>query len=142
MGQLAGLAKRMNERADAFDVFASTLAVDTAMVIVQSLAYDTPVDTSKARSNWQVGLGEPVTLQIFAHFPGKLGSTALASSARTIAIARTELAAKKPGQPIYISNALAYIRKLNNGSSVQHPGKFVEVAAKRGRDSLRARKEG
>lgn len=140
MGTLKGLAARMNERADKLDEEASNAAVQTALTIVGSLAYDTPVDTSKAISNWQVSVGSPVSGDRPAFYPGELGSTYGASAAATLDAARAALAAKKPGQTIYISNLLPYIRKLNAGSSKQHPGAFVEAAVLRGREYLRNRR--
>jgi hypothetical protein len=142
MGTLKGLAARMNARADDLDEEASAAAVSVALTIVGSLAFDTPVDTSKAISGWQIGLGSPVPTQRGAFFPGERGSTFRASAQATVADARNVLANKVPGQPIYISNPLPYIRRLNAGWSKQHPGAFVEAAVMRGREHLRSKYRG
>lgn len=142
MGTLKGLAARMNARADELDEEASDAAVGLALTIVGSLAFDTPVDTSKAISGWQIGLGSRVPTQRGAFFPGKYGSTFRASAQATIADARAILANKIPGQTIYISNPLPYIRRLNAGYSKQHPGAFVETAIMRGREHLRNQRRG
>lgn len=142
MGTLKGLARRMNERADKLDEEASDAAVQVALTIVGSLAYDTPVDVSTALSNWQIGLGSPVPTDRAAFYPGEKGSTYRSSAQATIAAAREILAAKVPGQPIYISNLLPYIRRLNAGYSKQHPGAFVETAVLRGREYLRNKRRG
>jgi len=136
MGSLAGLASRMYDRADNLDSEASILAKRAAMAIVGALAFDTPVDTSQALSGWQVGLGKPVTTVRGPHYPGQLGSTYRASAQAVIADARTVIARKKPGQPIYISNALPYIQRLDDGYSPQNRN-FVATSIKRGRDQLR-----
>ncbi len=137
MGTLKGLAKRLNDRADGLEEEASKHAVKVAETIVASLAYDTPVDTSQALSNWQVGVGVPVAADRPPFYPGERGSTYKQSADATVEAARVRLAAKKPGETIYISNLLPYIRKLNGGSSKQHPGGFVEIAVVRGREILR-----
>lgn len=137
MGTLKGLATRLNDKADKLDEDASKLAVKVAETVVASLAYDTPVDVSTALSNWQVSVGTPVVADRAAFYPGEKGSTYKQSASAAIDAARVRLAAKKPGETIYISNLLPYIRKLNGGSSKQHPGNFVEAAVIRGRDYLR-----
>ncbi|MCY1553030.1 hypothetical protein D9M68_894720 [compost metagenome] len=93
---------------------------------MQDLAYKTPVDTSNALSNWQLTLDSPATDEIKPYFPGHMGSTQRASAAQTVNEARSRLGAKKPGQPIYITNNVPYIEQLNNGSSKQAPAGFVE----------------
>lgn len=136
MGSLAGLASRMYDRADDLDNEASIFAQRVAMAIVGALAFDTPVDTSQAISGWQVGIGKPITTIRAPHYPGQLGSTYQASAQAVIAAARTIIARKKPGQPIYISNALPYIQALDDGHSPQNRN-FVATSIKRGRDQLR-----
>jgi len=109
------------------------IAVKVAMTIIGDLAYRTPVDTSRAISNWRVSLGSPVKDSIVPHYPGRQGSTYSASAAETVSLAKLILKSKKPGQLIYISNNLPYIRKLNEGSSTQAPAGFVERAILLGR---------
>lgn len=137
MGTLKGLAARLNEKADKLDDMASEDAKGVALTIVGSLVYDTPVDTSQALSNWQIGLGAPVPTDRGPYFPGELGSTQRASAEAALAAAKAALVSKVPGQPIYISNGLPYIRRLNAGWSKQSPGAFVEAAVIRGREYLR-----
>lgn len=100
-----------------------------ALEAVYYLVYQTPVDTSQALSNWQIGLGQRVELPRAPYFPGVNGDTRNASAAAAIAEAEAILAGRKPGQTVFISNALPYISALNNGSSTQNPGGFVEAAA-------------
>lgn len=142
MGSLQGLASRMNQWADDVGDVGSEAAIDVALVIVGSLAFDTPVDTSKAISSWQVALDTPVPTRRQAFFPGVKGSTYRASAQATLAAAKAELLTKKPGQPIYISNLEPYIRRLNAGSSSQSAGAFIELAVKRGRDNLHKKHRG
>lgn len=130
---LLDLATSLEKKAKAIDEAASKLAVDTALTIVGDLAFKTPVDTSQALSNWIVTLETPSSDKIKPHFPGEGGSTQKASAAETINQARKITAGKKPGQRIFITNNLPYIRRLNDGYSKQAPAGFVERAVLIGR---------
>lgn len=133
---LYDLADRLEKKVVAIEKAASEAAKGAALEIVQDLAESTPVDTSMAVSNWQVTLGSPTFSQIPPHYPGDLGSTRAISSAETVANAKAALSAKKPGQPIYITNNTDYIRTLNDGSSAQAPAGFIERAIMIGRMAL------
>lgn len=133
---LLSLADSLEAKAKAIDEAASRNAVDTALAIVGDLAYKTPVDTSKALSNWQVTLDNAATGTIAPHYPGSQGSSQRASAAETINAAKRVLANKKPGQAIFITNNLPYIKRLNDGYSAQAPAGFVERAVLIGRKML------
>lgn len=130
---LLDLAESLERKAKSIDEAASKLAVDTALTIVADLAYKTPVDTSQALSNWIVTVGSPSSEKIKPHYPGEGGSTQKASAAETINKAREVLKSKKPGQVIFITNNLPYIRRLNDGYSKQAPAGFVERSVLIGR---------
>lgn len=133
---LLSLAVSLERKAKAIDEAASKTAVDTALAIVGDLAYKTPVDTSQALSNWIVTLDTPSGQQIKPHYPGSGGSTYRASAAETINNAKAVLKNKKPGQAIFITNNLPYIKRLNDGYSAQAPAGFVERAVLIGRKML------
>lgn len=133
MTTLADLADRMNKLAASLDQKASDTAVKAATAILKDLTTVTPVDTSQALSNWQVGLGGPVTNKIPPYFPGLGGSTADKSAAAALRAGIAALQNKKPGVSIFISNNLPYIRRLNEGYSRQAPAGFVERAVLIGR---------
>ncbi len=94
----------------------------------------TPVDTGRARGNWQTAPGSPVA-----------GETERLDKSGGEAIAEVE--AKTPegaGQVTYLSNNLPYIMTLEEGSSTQAPEgmvkrnmdrvqKMVEAAARKNR---------
>ena len=130
---LLDLANSLERKAKAIDEAASKTAVDTALAIVGDLAYKTPVDTSQALSNWIVTLDAPATERIDPHYPGEGGSTQRSSAAETLNQAKAVLANKKPGQAIFITNNLPYIKRLNDGYSAQAPAGFVERAELLGR---------
>lgn len=134
MANLLDLAKRLEKRAASISTDANEVKKATALKMVDYLIDETPVDTSNALSNWQVGLGRPVGYEPRGPFVrGDAGSSAAASRAAAKEAARGLIAAAKPGQPIYLSNVTAYIRRLNDGWSKQHPGGFIEAAILLGR---------
>jgi len=130
---LTDLANDLERRVGTLDKQASDAAVEVALTIIGDLVFKTPVDTSKALSNWQVTLNEPVSDSIAPFYPGKGGSTQKASAQAALNAARAVLRGKKPGDKIYLSNVLPYIRRLNDGYSGQAPAGFVERAALLGR---------
>lgn len=132
-GNLLDLANRMDALNTSIHAAASNTAKKVAETIVSDLAFKTPVDTSQALSNWTVTLDRPDVGTIDPHYPGEFGSTQVASAQQTINEARDVLKLKKPGQPIFITNNLPYIRRLNDGYSGQAPAGFVERAVLIGR---------
>lgn len=114
-------------------IVSSNMSVEVVKVILADLLARTPADTSTAISNWQIGLDRPIINTIPAYFPGKDGLTAQASRDAAWRAALSILALKKPGQQLFIGNALPYIRKLNDGSSDQAPAGFIERAELLGR---------
>lgn len=134
MGTLIDLAKRMRKLKKNVEKSASKRAVNIATAILDELTLETPVDTSKAVSNWQVGLGSPVDVELEAHVEGILGTTGAQSASITRESGKSILAKKKPGVPIYISNTTSYVRELNEGKY----NNFVERAVFSGK--LKAKK--
>lgn len=92
----------------------------------------TPVDTSKAISNWQVSLGSPSKGTYPAYAEGKKGSTKDQSIGRALIEGNNMIERKKPEDDIYIHNDLDYIMKLEEGHSPQNSG-FVERAVQKGK---------
>lgn len=137
MATLATLAKKLRRNAKELPDRVNELAQEVASAMVKDLVNVTPVDTSKALSNWQVQIGSPITGHIPAHVLGKRGSTQTASASAAIAAALVGIRAKKPGEPLYISNATPYIKYLDEGSSSQFAGGFKERAVLVGRVALR-----
>ena len=125
---LLDLAERFDKLGQNVNKAASDLASSVALGLVEELADVTPVDTSKAISNWQIGLGIPVSSEREAYYFGSKGSTELISEDATVINARRVLKAKKPGQIIYVSNLAKYITDLDGGSSMQEPAGFVHRA--------------
>lgn len=133
MGDLATLARRIEKIEKDLPIRSNAVTVECALKVVDQLVSSppqgTPVDTSKAESNWQVGVGRRPGAYVPAHILGHKGSTQGASAAIVIADATAALAGRKSGQVIYISNVAPYIRKLAyEGHSKQSPPGWVEAA--------------
>lgn len=133
MGDLATLARRIEKYEKNLPIKANEIVVKVALKVVEQLVSSppegTPVDTSKAESNWQVGVLRRPTTYLPAYVVGEKGSTQGASAAAVMAAATAALAGRKSGQVIYISNVAPYIRRLAyEGHSKQSPPGWVEAA--------------
>jgi hypothetical protein len=106
--QVAGGAERAIRRA--------AVAADTALVMT------TPVDTGRARGNWNVSVGRIDDTVYSSNFPGP--SEALAQGQMTIG------KWKLGSGVIFIANSLPYIQRLEDGYSAQAPSGMVQFAMK------------
>jgi hypothetical protein len=138
MAGLAELATKMRGKAARVKDYGNAAKQHVAATAVRHLVNITPVDTSQALSNWQVGLGFPAVFPVSAYFEGKGGSTKRQSAGAAYDEALAVINLSKPGQPIYLSNVLPYIQALDGGSSTQHPGGFVRASTIVGIASLRS----
>lgn len=96
--------------------------------MIEYLVAQTPVDTSKALSNWRVavaGSGYGAE-EIPAYFVGSKGSTQNQSSRMAIEAAKAALKKARAGTPVAIINQAPYIGKLAAGSSSQAPAGWVD----------------
>lgn len=84
------------------------------MELFASVILDTPVDTGRARGNWQASTGTPKTDEIDRTDP---------QGAQAIAEAQGNLG--KLGDTVFLANNLAYIERLEYGWSLQSPGGMV-----------------
>jgi len=95
----------------------------TALNLLVDLVRQTPVDTGRARGNWQMNIKTP-----------KLDIIENTSSSESISVALGVASKTKSVKypVIYITNNLPYIVPLNNGHSTQNKViKWVEGAMKR-----------
>jgi hypothetical protein len=128
------LSEKLLKKVDAIDNGANEVAKKVALDVVRHLVYNTPVDTSQALSNWQVGIGAPVSTTIKPIVQGVAGSSQAQSASAAIARAELQLSKKRPRQTNFISNHLDYIKDLDdgvlNGKSHQYskPSGFVQRA--------------
>lgn len=99
----------------------NTLSKTTLKSLSFRLIYTTPVDTTLAASNWQIGLVIPQIDVIPAYAVGEQGSTATQSRAAAFSAAKLIIDTKKYGTRAYVSNNTKHIVELNEGKSAQQP---------------------
>jgi hypothetical protein len=99
----------------------------------------TPVDTSKAESNWRIALGGTSwgATPIPAYVLGSGGSSREASARAALAAGKAALKGAVAGKPIAVINVVPYIERLNAGSSTQAPAGFVERAVLVGKQAVK-----
>ncbi|WP_412545817.1 hypothetical protein [Maricaulis sp. MIT060901] len=91
-----------------------------ALEVLTRVVMKTPVDKGGARGSWQVTLDGPVTAAI--ERLDVSGSAAMAAGASIIQAARA-------GQTIYVTSALPYIVRLEQGHSKQGDHMVATTAA-------------
>ena len=89
------------------------------MQLLERIVMMTPVDTGRARGNWQASIDDPVSSVLVT--TSKNGQTAINKGIRVIERVTS-------GQSIWISNNLPYIEALENGWSGQAPAGMLSVA--------------
>jgi hypothetical protein len=137
---LLDLAARLERTAAKIETGANEIKKDVARAIIGDLIPATPVDTSRALSNWIANNGSAHNFSILPHVSGHFGSTRGVSMSAALAAALSVIEQAKPGVPIFITNNLLYIRGLNAGNSKQAPAGFVERSALVGRNVAKASK--
>lgn len=131
------LAKRMAELAARVNRNAPKAVARVVAALASPLVFSTPVDTSRARANWQAGVGVIPTGILYPE-PDKPPT---ADEGGNLGVASIQAAAARYGQGwgnsyIAIANNVPYILKLNQGSSGQAPANFVQIAIMAGLHSL------
>jgi len=90
-----------------------------ALAADQTAVLATPVDTGRARANWIVTVGDPA---------GEADRPNDKSGQSAIAQGQGQIAARRPGETIYITNNVEYIGFLEEGSSAQAPNGMLQAA--------------
>lgn len=132
MASLGEFARRIRLRGQQVETGVNKIVRKVALIADRELVLETPVDTGRARSNWQVSLGSPLTSEREPYSPGEgLGRGEGQNAAGALAQAQERIGARQSEQDIYIQNNVDYIGALNDGSSAQAPAGFVQAAIKR-----------
>ena len=101
----------------------------------RTLVYSTPVDTGRARANWQGAVGSlPTGILYYPHPLAPVSPVDGAAEALT-SIDNAASAYRGTGY-VAIVNNVPYIEALNNGYSHQAPAGFVELAVVVGINAL------
>ncbi len=96
--------------------------------LFSSVVKGTPVDTGRARGNWQCSVGSAKTDQ--TDRLDQSGSTVVADIVSTVP--------EKVGSIVWLSNNVPYIRKLEYGASKQAPDGMVRINIQRFAGILRS----
>lgn len=97
----------------------------TALLIDQKVVYSTPVKTGRARANWLAAVDAEVITP--TDDTDKEGNESIAKAGNVIGTFDP-----LKNATIFITNNVAYIGFLNEGSSVQAPANFVQIAVAQG----------
>ncbi len=136
MASLKDFDKRMQVYGKRVETNAPAAVRRIALAVDRGVVTQTPVDTSRARSNWVVSLNSPVNATRDPYSPGTDGSTAGASTQAALDQGARTIEGYRGGGSIWIVNNVDYINKLNAGSSAQAPAGFVEKAVQAGMRSV------
>lgn len=135
MATLAQFSQNIRKRGSQIENAGTRFVKATAKRALKNLVNATPVDTGRARSNWRVGIGAPVSSRIETY-----GSSTAARAAISAGFARINSVKGVSGgggglkTAIYICNPLDYPghlpnqRGLNDGASSQAPAYYIETA--------------
>lgn len=137
MAGFAEFARRMRRYGKMVEDNANLTKRKAALAVDATVVLATPVDTGRARSNWQASLGAPAAGQREAYAEGTAGSTAAANTTEALNQAKAVISGSVPEQAVHITNNLPYISRLNEGWSAQAPMAFVQKAVLVGLDAIR-----
>lgn len=138
MTTMRGFSKRIKEIAAGVEANSDAMVRKTVITIASAVSLRTPVDTGRARANWRTNIGGPLVAPVASFPKGKGGSTGAAAAGQAIQDATSKMQGyKKSGVPVYISNNLPYIDRLNKGHSKQAPAGFIESAIMAGLNAIR-----
>jgi HK97 gp10 family phage protein len=113
---LGSFARRIRKVAADVEPAVDDTLRKVALVANQTVVMATPVDTGRARANWQISIDTTID--------GEVGDmSAQAAITRNAAVIK----GYRNGA-IILQNNVPYISALNNGSSAQAPAGFVEKA--------------
>jgi hypothetical protein len=107
------IVKRVNGRID-------TVIRKSTIELFSGVVKMTPVDTGRARGNWQCTIGSPATSEIDRIDPKGSG------------VNKEIISTVKTGTVVYLSNNVPYIRRLEyEGHSKQAPQGMVRISLQR-----------
>lgn len=130
---MKAFAKRVGDDAE---VLVKTICID----LLKDIVLNTPVDSGRARANWQCSINTPISGQLSFSADSGSGITAPRESAASgDAILRGQaVAAQAAGNVFWISNNLPYIYRLEfEGWSKQAPNGMVRLAIDRANRRMR-----
>lgn len=124
---MKGFSTRIRAIAVGVEVNTDALVRKVALAVDRVVVTQTPVDTGRARANWQAAIGAAPGGEVGQYPAGAGGATGAAAAAQAIAQAQGVVAGYKGGEVIHLTNNLPYIQRLNEGHSDQAPAGFVQA---------------
>lgn len=94
---------------------------------LKKIVKKTPVDTGRARGNWQTSIGSPINSEIDRKEPKENDSAVEDGTADTILAGLSAITDLPPYSIVWISNNVNYIEFLEGGSSKQAPAGMVAL---------------
>lgn len=95
--------------------------------VTSNLVLTTPVDIGWARANWVPNIGVPY-IKDLADFNPESGDVNLVNAKRERGIASVVGGYTIEAGPVYVTNNVPYIMRLNEGWSDKAPAGFVQAA--------------
>ncbi len=105
MASLNEFSKRIRQIGENVEKNSAKLVRKVALAVDAEVVVATPVDTGRARSNWQVEIGKAAEGTIDPYAPGKAGSTGAQNSQLAINHAKMVLSSLQNGQVVHITNS-------------------------------------
>ena len=113
---LKRLARDIQKLPDRIEAAVVQEVKDFALSVVDIGTLNSPVDTSKLISNYQISVGSSTEAVLEAAIDGSRGSTSSASRSVTLLEAEADLASKTAvGQDVYVVNNTEYLLERNQG---------------------------
>jgi hypothetical protein len=139
---LTDLANKLDKFAKSLPEIPNSAVRQAGSAILFDLTEATPADVGEAISNWQASLNVPAENVVPAFVPSPKGRmrngvwthtvdpqiTRAANAPEAFAQGKEIISAKRPGEPLFITNNTVQIVPLDQGSSTQTPQGFVARA--------------
>lgn len=127
MNDLLKLARSLELTAKAVEANAVEAVKTVSRNVGVMVIFATPVDTSRARMNWQSSVDFPAT-GVLSPYPDKPADPSVGPNVAMKSL--KDAISKYTGQSsgVFIANNVNYISVLNDGSSDQAPANFVAKA--------------
>jgi hypothetical protein len=123
---LASFNKALDAAMTALPEHANTIKIRTALDLMNRIVLKTPVDTGRARGNWQLTQRSPAE-DMVPENSAKVSSSETPPSA-ILKEAEQTASGSQLGDDIWISNNLPYIEALEEGHSQQAPHGMVALS--------------
>lgn len=122
-------AKRLRRFANDIPRLQNEIKKEIIREVATEVVGRTPVLTGQARSNYFFTIGRPDNTSLMA---GPFGGGRFGSGDMSLGRAFAAISRVKPGEPVYMTNNLPYIGRLNDGYSAQAPARFIQTATESG----------